>query len=73
MRIIDNVLCKANQYYDSMKMMKDTVEEEKKKNDASDKSLEVELIFDINDKLDKRRYNVPMSNEIAAVFYSRWS
>ena len=34
MRTIDNVLCKANQYYDSMKMTKDIVVEEKKKNDA---------------------------------------
>jgi len=67
MRIIDKVLRKVNPYYDSMKMMKDVIEEEKKKSNVSDKSLEVRLIFDINDKLDKRRYNAPISNEIAAV------
>ena len=68
MRIIDQVRRKVNSYYDSMKMIKDVIEEEKKKNNAPDKSLEVKLIFDISDKLDKRRYNVPISNEIAAVF-----
>jgi hypothetical protein len=68
MRHIDSVLEEINPYYDGLKSMKDVYAEELEKARKSGKEpAKVRLLFNISDKVDKRRYNMPKSNEIAAV------
>jgi flagellar biosynthesis GTPase FlhF len=68
MREIDQVLYNVNPYYDAFRMMSEV---EKEVNDEAEKNgkapPELKLVFDVND-VDKRRFNAPKANEVAAVF-----
>jgi hypothetical protein len=68
MREIEQALYGINPYMDSLRMM---CEVEKEVNEEAERNgedpPEVRLLFDVNN-VDKRRFNVPKTNEIAAVF-----
>ncbi|PAV76155.1 hypothetical protein WR25_25064 [Diploscapter pachys] len=69
MEKIDVVLREVNRYYQSYKHMKeieDEVEAEARR--RGEAAPELRLIFDVSGQVDKRRYNIPRANEIAAVF-----
>ncbi|PAV56584.1 hypothetical protein WR25_23385 [Diploscapter pachys] len=67
---IDGILGPVNPYIQSFKSMREVEEEVER--EAEQQGIEppqLRLLFDINAKnIDKRRYNIPCSNEVAAVF-----
>src|SRR6202000_2174288 len=70
MEFIEGILEAVNPYYESCKMMaeveQEAIEEAERK---GEEPPEIKLLFDINtDDLDKRRYNIPKTNEVRAIF-----
>jgi hypothetical protein len=66
---IESELNQVNPYIKSFKLMKEVMQEEESKAQAESKpSPIVQMIFDTNRSLDRRRYNAPITNEVAAVF-----
>ncbi|KMZ62956.1 hypothetical protein ZOSMA_4310G00010, partial [Zostera marina] len=67
---IDQALYNVNPYYHSFQIMSEVEKLENEKAEREGKAPpEIRLLFDINaENIDKRRYNVPRSNEVAAVF-----
>jgi hypothetical protein len=60
----------GNPYIESFKIMAEVMQEQKEEAELNGTEVpEIKLVFDINtDKLDMRRYNIPRTNEVAAVF-----
>ncbi|RCN27829.1 hypothetical protein ANCCAN_26434 [Ancylostoma caninum] len=69
MRKIDEVMRNISPYYEIFKCMRE-VEEEVERSAAlrGETPPKLKLLFDVNANVDRRRYNIPRSNEVAAVF-----
>ena len=66
---IEEELKEINPYFESFQMMHEIFSDEYlKAEQQGTKMPEIRLLFDVNANADKRRFNIPRSNEIAAVF-----
>ena len=67
--LIEEMLKEINPYYDSFQMMHEVYSDEFYKAELEGTKMpEIRLLFDVNANADQRRFNIPRSNEIAAVF-----
>ena len=72
MQVIDQALSRVSPYYHAFRTMKEVEDEEIAKAENEGRlPAKLKLVFDLNAHVDKRRYNIPRSNEVAAVFALR--
>jgi hypothetical protein len=67
--LIHNYLSKHNAYAKAFHMLKEEIDvQERQANDANETRKEIKLLFNSATNHDPRRYNLPQTNEVAAVF-----
>lgn len=73
MLALSQLIARENPYARSFKMMFEVLEEEKRRAQANNSMMPtVKMFFHTeNTNLDLRRYNIPVSNEVFVILFSR--
>ncbi|WKX98137.1 hypothetical protein Q1695_013657 [Nippostrongylus brasiliensis] len=69
MMSLSTMLHEINVYVQSFKMMGEVVHEEESRASSEQRRMpSIRMIFDVRPELDRRRYNIPIANEVAVVY-----